>query len=547
MAIELAFHGAAGTVTGSCMELTIGERRILIDCGMFQGSRTLEALNHEQLPFDPAGLDAIVLTHAHLDHSGRLPLVTRLGSTAEIWCTPATSKLIDPLLQDAARLQEADVHRRNKRPDRAGLPPFKRLYDANDVKHTVRQTRPLEIGTWAVPVPGVLIRFWDACHILGSASVEIRADGQRLLFSGDIGDRAADNPFHGDDGEPFDHVVCESTYGDRDRAAVPVADRRAALAAIVTAAMARGGNLLIPAFALERTQVILADLVALFATGGLAPCPIYVDSPLAERMTRTYRASGGVDIDGTPSPFDDANVHFTQSTAQSRGLSGLSGAIIIAGSGMCTGGRIREHLARNISRPDSTILFVGYQVPGTLGSVIRGGAATVRISGNDFDVLAHVERLDAYSAHADRAGLLRWISACAPVRGGLFLTHGEAPALDRLALDASTIAGVSHIIIPALDERFALAPGAPPRRIAAPRKDAPELVAPLDWRNRYAAFTSSLERRLRQLPTNSAREQALLAADEALRRALEARSVRHAPTPQRTKTANADIVEAEAS
>jgi len=516
MAIEILFHGAAGTVTGSCIEFVLGETRLLVDCGMFQGSRSLEALNHEALPFDPTRLDAIVLTHAHLDHCGRLPALTRHGASAPIWCTPATARLIEPLLLDAAKLQEADVQRRNHRPDRAGLPPFERLYDANDVKRTVKRTRPLDYGQWVEPVPGVRMRFWDAHHILGSASVELVADGQRLLFSGDIGERAALNRFHESPDGAFDHIVCESTYGDRDRIILSTDARRSALAAVVTAALARGGNLLIPAFALERTQIVLADLVALFAEGTLPPSPVYVDSPLAERTTRAYRSFGGVEIDGAPSPFDAANVHFTQGTAQSRALNGISGAIIIAGSGMCNGGRIRHHLIRNIARPDSTVLFVGYQARGTLGSVLREGAKTVRISGNDFPVLAHIEALDTYSAHADHAGLLRWIAACAPVSGSIFLDHGEEAALKTLAHDIAATEGMPQPLIPVLGERFSLKKAAPASRLAGPRPRAAELVAGEDWRNRYAAFASSLERRLAALPSDAARERALREAGRAL-------------------------------
>lgn len=515
MAIDLIFHGAAGTVTGSCMELKANGRHILIDCGMFQGSRSLEALNHEPLPFDPTTLDAVVLTHAHLDHSGRLPVLTRAGSSAAIWCTPATAKLIDPLLQDAAKLQEADVHRRNKRPDRAGLPPFQRLYDANDVKRTVKRARPLDYDVWAEPAPGVEIRFRDAHHILGSASLELRIDGQQLLFSGDIGSGAADTD-HRPEAGAFDHIVCESTYGDRDRLLLSPEERRAALATIVSNAMSRGGNLLVPAFALERTQVVLADLVTLFASGQLPPYPVYVDSPLAERITRTYRNYGGVEVDGTPSPFEDANVHFTQSATQSKSLNRISGAIILAGSGMCNGGRIRHHLIRNLSRPDSTILFVGYQAHGTLGSVLRAGAKSVRISGNDFNVLAHIETFDAYSAHADHAALLRWIAGCAPVRGSLFLDHGEKAALDRLAADARSCEDIAPAIIPALGERFTLEAGMAARRTGKPRLRAEALVAAQDWRNRYAALSSSLEGRLMALPSDEARERVLRSIEEAI-------------------------------
>ena len=519
MAIELTFHGAAGTVTGSCMELALDGKRLLIDCGMFQGSRSLEALNHEPLPFDPLALDAVILTHAHLDHCGRLPVLTRRGSSAPIWCTPPTARLIDPLLLDAAKLQEADVQRRNRRPDRAGLPPFDRLYDANDVRRTVKLARGLDYGTWTEPVPGIRMQFHDAHHILGSASVELIADGQRLLFSGDLGMRAALEIDHDKPDKGFDHIVCESTYGDRDRIILSTEARRSALGAVVRSALARGGNLLIPAFALERTQIVLADLVALFESGALAPSPVYVDSPLAERTTRAYRSFGGVEIDGSPSPFDAANVHFTQGTAQSRALNGMSGAIIIAGSGMCNGGRIRHHLIRNIARPDSTVLFVGYQARGTLGAVLRAGAKTVRISGGDFPVLAHIEALDTYSAHADRAALLRWITACGPVSGSIFLDHGEKAALEALSGDIAGLEGMPQPLIPALGERFSLEPAAPARRTGGARPRAALLVAGEDWRNTYAAFISSLERHLAALPTDDARERALREADQAVARA----------------------------
>lgn len=515
MSIELTFHGAAGTVTGSCMELRVEDRRLLIDCGLFQGSRTLEALNHEQLPFDARSIDAVLLTHAHLDHSGRLPVLTRAGCRAPIWCTPPTRHLLEPLLLDAATLQAADAERRNRRPDRAGLPAFEPLYDGHDVEQVVEQAQGLAYGEWAEPVPGVTIRFSDAHHILGAASIEIRAGGQKLLFSGDIGVAAAlDTDPPAPDGG-WDHIVCESTYGDRDRVVPSPAERREMLAAIVETALARGGNLLIPAFALERTQIVLEDLVALFASRRLNASPVFVDSPLADRVTRAYRRYGPNAGRG-PSPFDDAHVRFTADVAQSKALNRVSGAIIIAGSGMCTGGRIRHHLVRNLPRVESTVLFVGYQARGTLGAVLESGARAVRISGNDIRVRAQVARLDAYSAHADHAALLRWLARRAPVNGNIFLDHGEEPALERLSADASAVAGLPHPIVPLLGERFRLEPGTAARRTGKPRPHAAELIAPQDWRNRYAAFAASLEERLRALPTDAARQRALEAAEHAL-------------------------------
>lgn len=513
--LDLTFHGAAGTVTGSCMELRSDRHRLLIDCGLFQGSRSLEALNYEPLPFDPAGIDLVILTHAHLDHSGRLPQLIREGCRAEIWSAPPNRQLLGPLLTDSARIQAADAERRNERPDRAGLPPFEPLYDFDDVEQLVAQVHSLAPGKWAEPLEGVRLRFRDAHHIFGSASVELQVDGQALLFSGDIGDGAT----HGADPQGpatgWDHVVCEATYGDRDRVTPTPEERRELLAAVVERALARGGNLVIPAFALQRTQLLVEDLVACFTAGRLEAVPVYVDAPLADRVTQAYRRFG-TPPHGGPSPFDHPRVRFTRSIDESKTLNRVSGAIIIAGSGMCTGGRVRYHLLRNLPRGDSTVLFVGYQARGTLGAVLSEGAPAVRISGADVPVRARVESLDAYSAHADHAGLLRWLKHNTPVRGSLFLDHGEQPALDRLAADAAGIEGLPHPIVPLLGERFTLEADMPARRAGEPREHARALVAPADWRNRFAAFRANLEPRLRALPTDAAR----LAALEAVERAL---------------------------
>lgn len=512
MPIELTFHGAAGTVTGSCIEVRTSEHRLLVDCGLFQGSRALEAINHQPLPFDPREIDAVVLTHAHIDHSGRLPALARAGCAATIWCTPPTRQLLRPLLEDAAKLQAADVERRNRRPDRAGLPRFEPLYDSTDVRHVVERSRPLAYGEWAEPVPGVRIRFHDARHILGSACVEMQADDQRLFFSGDIGHGAAEPGALSEALGPFDHLVCESTYGDRDRIVPTVEQRREQLATIVEASRARGGNLLIPAFALERTQILIEDLIALFESGRLKETPVFVDSPLADRVTHAYRRFGDAKArDGLEHPA----VRFTPDVAQSKALNRVSGAIILAGSGMCTGGRIRHHLIRNLPRVESTVLFVGYQARGTLGAVLKSGARSVRISGNDMRVRAHIETIDAYSAHADHAALLRFLAARAPVTGGFFLVHGEESALERLAADAAALPGLPQPVIPLLGERHRLEPGRC-KRVGQARAHASELVTADDWHNRYAAFAASLEERLRALPSDAARRRALEAAERAI-------------------------------
>lgn len=514
MTVELTFHGAAGVVTGSCIEVSAAGCRLLVDCGLFQGSRTLENLNFEPLPFDPGTIDAVLLTHAHLDHSGRLPLLARAGCTAPIWCTPPTRQLLEPLLMDAARLHAADVERRNERPDRAGLALFEPLYSFDDVAAVSAQARALSHGRWTDLAPGIALRFHDARHILGSASIELNIDGQSLLFSGDIGQDAASHlpplPAQGS----WDDVICESTYGDRDRVVPTIEERRQQLAAEVEQALGRGGNLIIPAFALERTQVILEDMVTLLDAGRLGNATVYVDSPLADRVTRVYRkfarpARG-------PSPFDHPRVRFTASVAGSKGLNRLNGAIIMAGSGMCNGGRVRHHLLRNLPKAESTLLLVGYQAQGTLGAVLRGGAKAVRISGTNVRVRAAVRVLDCYSAHADRKGLIAWIAGIGPVTGSILLDHGEQPALNALAAAITAQPGSPQTIVPRLGECFALERGKMADRIGKPRPDSARCAAPEDWRNRYAALRASMDDKLHSLPDDAARLAAIAAAEQAL-------------------------------
>ncbi|WP_265269415.1 MBL fold metallo-hydrolase [Sphingomonas lycopersici] len=526
MSIELIFHGAAGAVTGSCMELRSARHRVLIDCGLFQGSRTLEALNFQPLPFDPHSLDLVVLTHAHLDHAGRLPTLVQHGLTAPVICLPPNRQLLGPMLNDAAKLQAADAERRNDRPDRAGRKPFEPLYDSQDVARLIGRLDTVRAGKWIEPLQGLRLRLWDAHHILGAASVELNLDGQSLLFSGDIGDGATHlaDPSSPEGG--WDHVICEATYGDRDREVPTPDDRREQLAQAVKTALARGGNLIIPAFALERTQVIIEDLVALFDAHKLEPVSVFIDAPLADKVTEAYRRFDHAQRRG-PSPFDHPRIRFVRTIEQSKALNRISGAIILAGSGMCTGGRVRYHLLRNLPRADSTVLFVGYQARGTLGAVLQGGAKLVRISGADVKVRAEIASLDTYSAHADHAGLLRWIAARAPISGSLFLDHGEPPALARLAADVAALPGIPTPVIPSLGERFRLEPRSACSVAGEARSDAIRLVDGADWHSRAARLRELLDIHLAKLPSDAARAEAL----EAITRAVEALPATQSASP----------------
>ena len=484
--LQLTFHGAAGTVTGSCYELVWRGRRYVIDCGMFQGTRSLESLNAEPTGFDPAAVDAVILTHAHLDHSGRLPMLYAQGCTAPLYCTRPTADIIDPLLVDAAKLQAHDVERRNRRHDRRGLPAHAPLTTPEDVARCVGRVRTIDYCQWVDLGDDAGFRFWDARHIIGAASVELRLGDMRLLFSGDVG---SGRPIvcHGQALGGYDHIICESTYGNRTREPELLTDRREALARHIEGTLVGGGNLMIAAFAVERTQAVLEDLVALFESGRLEPVSVFVDTPLGEAVTRAtfkHRQSG-------LNPFAHRNIHFVESVEESRRLANVKGAVIIAGSGMCTGGRIRFHLIEFLPDPASQLLLVGYQVSGTLGAVLQGGARHVRISGENVPVRARIESMGSYSCHADRPALNAWIGARLPLAGSLFLTHGEHDALETLAGDTRALLGGRSANIPRLGSRWELRAGAAARELSPGRDDADVLVAPRDRFNALAAIKSA--------------------------------------------------------
>ncbi|MGW0176391.1 MBL fold metallo-hydrolase [Rhodococcus sp. NPDC003322] len=494
--VNLTFHGAAKTVTGSCMEFSTNGTRILVDCGLFQGSRSLETLNHSAFAFDPHEIDAVVVTHAHIDHCGLLPKLVARGYGGSIFCTDQTADLLEYMPADAGRIQEFEASRRNRRRDRVGEDSFTPLYTERDAVMTWQRTRPVPLGEWFAPAPGARVRLWNAGHILGASSAEVELAGVRVFCSGDLGPR--NKAFHTGPAGPsgVDHVVCESTYGGRARARLTIAERRGLLEDEVNRAIARGGNLLIPAFALERTQELLLDIACLVDENRIPKVPVFVDSPLATHATRVFARHareledlGGRDI------FHHPAIHYVDNAAASARINDMSGVIVIAASGMCEAGRIRHHLVQNLPRQDSTVLFVGFQAQGSLGRVILDGARRVRISGTDINVRARIRRIDSYSAHADQTELQDWIRERKPISGSLFLTHGEPTALAALAQLAAEADPSLKVVTPEIGEGYRLRPGTPATLVQTARSDAAQLVG-RDWQNDYADFTVTLKQHL---------------------------------------------------
>ncbi|MFC7334954.1 MBL fold metallo-hydrolase [Rhodocista pekingensis] len=509
---SITFHGAAGGVTGSCFLVEHGGGSFLVDCGMFQGSKTVRELNWRPFPFDPARIGTMLLTHAHIDHSGLIPKLVKAGFTGRVHCTRATADLLAYMLPDSGFIQEQDVRRLNLRNRLRGRGEVEPIYTREDAEASLDRLHGVDYGKWIEVQPGARARFWDAGHLLGSASIEVELTEAgrttRILFSGDLGPDK--KPFHdGPDGpEKMDWLVVESTYGGRQRPDVDEATRQAMLAEEVRSALALGGNLVIPAFAVERTQELLYDLDRLFDSGALPVTEVYLDSPLAVRITGVFeKYLPHVNQPGTPPPFRRGNLHLVESTEGSKRLNRLAGgAIIMAASGMCDAGRIRHHLKQNLWRRTSTVLFVGYQAPGTLGRVLQEGAKTVRIHGEEVQVHARIRTLDVYSGHADQTALLNWTRERMPVSRGVILTHGEES--QRLALRdrlAGTGIDGARILTPALDERIVLTgSGEPPVEMVAERLPGGHLPE-RDWHNTYAETILALSQRLQTAPDDPTR------------------------------------------
>jgi len=435
---SLTFLGAAETVTGSKHLLEVGGRRILVDCGLFQGLKELRLRNWEPFPVEPAALDAVVLTHAHLDHCGYLPRLVAAGYRGRIWCTAGTKDLCSLVLPDAAHIQEEDARDANRFRYSKHNPALP-LYTTADAARALGQLQPVGYERPMPIADGVELDFVNAGHLLGSAYARIRAGGRTLLFGGDLG--RYNRPVLPDPSPiaEADVLLLESTYGDRRHEAD---DDGARLAAVVNATYARGGKLIVPAFAIGRVEEVLYWLNRLEEQQRIPVLPIYVDSPMAISALHFYAARVG-ELDPRP-PSDDgakrlagfatARLITVASPQQSADLvASRKPAIVISSSGMATGGRVLHHLAAALPDPRNTVLFVGFQAPGTRGRLLVDGAKAVKLVGRTVPVAAAVERIDSLSAHADANEIMRWLSGFTRAPKMTFLVHGEPPALAALS------------------------------------------------------------------------------------------------------------------
>jgi len=435
----LEFLGAAGTVTGSMHLVRASGRRVLLDCGLFQGRKDLRVRNWSARAPDPRTIDAVVLSHAHIDHSGYLPLLAHQGFRGPVYCSAATGDLLEVVLPDAARLQEEEAERANRRGYTKHHPALP-LYNAADAESVLRLIQRREYEA-AFPVArGVTATLRPAGHILGSATIDLVLEGAnptRLVYSGDLG--RYDRPILRDPAPvpAADVLLLESTYGDRTHATGAEEE----LAALVRATAQRSGAMLVPAFAVDRTQELLWMLRRLEQTGAIPVLPVYCDSPMAIEVTEIYRRHPSecdpplaAAFERGENPLHPADLHLARTPDESRRINDIRGpVIIISSSGMATGGRILHHLALRLADPNTTVLLVGYQAPGTRGRALEEGAEHVRIFGAETPVRARVAEITALSAHADRDETLRWLGGFTRPPRVTYLVHGEPEAASGLA------------------------------------------------------------------------------------------------------------------
>ncbi|HAH31700.1 MAG TPA: MBL fold metallo-hydrolase [Elusimicrobia bacterium] len=463
--LTITFHGAAGEVTGSRHLLEINGKSLLLDCGMFQGHRSDADSKNRTFHFPPASVDAVLLSHAHIDHCGLLPLLYRDGCDAPLYATPATAEITAIMLADSARLQEGDAQFYNKIHAAEGL-KIEPLYAEEDADRALAALRPTAYDAEFAPVPGVSARFLNAGHVMGSAMPQLDINGptgpRRILYTGDLGRpetllmRAPVPP------QNVDYLIIESTYGDRLHEAL--GDAEGQLAEVIKRAVKEKGKIIIPSFALERAQEIIFIIDKLRRSKGAPDIPVYVDSPMTVSLTEIFNKHSGdfcfdekfrdyARTDGDPFGFD--YIRYLRTREESQTLNNKPGPmLIISASGMCEGGRVLHHLRNNIEKENTTVLLVGYQAEGTLGRRLQDGAPKVKIFGLEHEAWARVETLHSFSSHADKNDLLGFINSVKPARG-IFLVHGDPKAREALKA-ALSAGGINGVICPQIGESFTL-------------------------------------------------------------------------------------------
>jgi metallo-beta-lactamase family protein len=463
---ELLFHGAAGEVTGSMHMIRFDGRWVALDCGLFQGRRAESEEKNRQWPAPPNQIAAVVLSHAHTDHTGRLPRLLRDGYEGPIFCTPATRDLCAIMLPDSAHIQEEDVYYVNKRRRRKGLPPIEPLYGHADAVAAVRLMQTVSYDRWFEVVPGLLACFQDAGHMLGSAGVRLEFAKREertfsLYFSGDVG--RPHTPILRDPAgfPPADAIICESTYGARTNESVD--DAKEEFRRVVERTVDRGGKVIIPAFSVGRTQTIVYYLHQLFEDGQLRRVPVFVDSPLAVNATEVFKlhpdcydAEARAFRTRTGDILGNGCCTYIRDVEESKALHRRrSPCVILSASGMCETGRIQHHIKNNIRSRRNTILFPGYQAEGTLGRKLVDGARTINLFHETLPVNAEIVQIHGFSGHADQAELLNMLAPRAADSPRLLLVHGE-PAQSRVLAEKLRAAGFANVHTPARGERLEL-------------------------------------------------------------------------------------------
>ncbi len=495
--MKVKFLGAAGTVTGSCHVIETDAARFAIDCGMHQGNEAIERRNLDTAVYEPGKMDFFLVTHAHIDHSGLLPRMVKTGFSGRIYCTPPTRELLGIMLEDSAHIQEMEAEWSSRKSRRHGGRFVEPLYTRADAAAVLPLLTPVPYGQAFSPAPGITATYHDAGHILGSAFIELsvarNGSRTRMLFSGDLG--RPDQLLVNDPASPVDsdYLFLEGTYGDRDHK--NESQSREELGQAIAASYARGGKVIIPAFAVERTQEVLFCLHLLAKEGKIpADMPVFVDSPLASKATEIFKRNPQyldteirAYFDRGEDPLSLPNLRFTLTTDQSREINTLAGpAIVISASGMCNAGRIKHHLRHNLWRPESSIVFVGFQAAGTPGRKIVDGAKKIRILGEEVAVAAHVYTIGGFSSHAGQSQILQWLSHFKVNHPEVFLVHGEAKALETLAGLVRERFGLT-VRVPQYLEEYTLTPGAEPVvsldvERARPRIDWEFLLAEMEGR-----------------------------------------------------------------